>query len=271
MDEKRYASGWMQACERTYALTFEQGVHLLGRETYDAVLMSLKLDDGEGLTAYLRVKAQAPQTPVILMAAGAEESLALSLVRQGAQDYILKSELDCRPLARALRCAIERNRLLVAQQSISLLDDLSTLYNERGLVHLGERHWNLAARYGLHVLSVVVEIDGLDRIRETLGGQERDIAVIETTELLRTAFGETDLLARTGPEKFETVMVVASAAEAEMKMLRVRRQLSNLVTLRMGWGSGSPSEGFTLDQLRSVASQSLCENKLVEHRAGRHL
>jgi len=270
MEETRFARGW-QSCERVYAVSVEEGLDLLSRDRFDIILLDLALPGGAGLHSFLRVHAQSPETPVIVLTSLADEPLAMSLVRQGAQDYLIKSDLDCAPLARALRCSIERHRLSLARQSISLMDDLTSLYNHRGLTHLGERHWNLAQQHKLHMLVVQARLPGLDKIREALGVQERDIALIDTTELLRGAFSETDLIARTGPEHFAAISLQPHAAAVQEKVRQVSLRLSGLATLQLGWSCGAPSDKTTLEDLLTLAERSLCDNRLVENRAGRYL
>ncbi|MBK5294980.1 MAG: response regulator [Acidobacteriia bacterium] len=267
IEEKRFSRGW-QACERVYAVSLEEGLTVLARDRFDVILLDLSLPGGVSLHSFLRVHAQAPETPIIVLTSSEDEPLALSLVRQGAQDYLIKSDLDCAPLARVLRCSIERNRLSVVQQSISLMDDLTTLYNHRGLTHLGERHWNLAQQHKLHVLVMQASLPGLDKIREALSMQERDIALIEAADLLRGAFSETDLIARTGTEQFTAIALLETSAAVQEKIHHISRQLSGLATLQLGWAY---SEETRLEDLLTLAGRSLCENRLVENRAGCYL
>jgi two-component system cell cycle response regulator len=263
IEEKRFASGWMMACERVYAVSAGEARNLLAAGSFDAILLNLSLSASSGLPTFLCLRAQAPQTPLILLAGEEEETLALSLIRQGAQDYLVKSGLDCEPLARSIRCAIERNRLLMAQAKLSSLDELTGLYNEGGLVHLGERHWKLARRHGLQVLAVVMELEGLDGIRETLGGHECDVTLIQLADQLRDAFDQTDLLARLSSGRFAAVALLEASADAASVAGAIRHQLADLATLQLAWSAAMPSPSTSLEQLLGKAEQALCENKLV--------
>jgi len=263
IEEKRFANGWMMAGERVYAVSVEEAADLLAADSFDAILLDLSLPGSAGLPAFLRLRAQAPHTPLILLAAERDETLALSLIRQGAQDYLLKSGLDCAPLARSLRCAIERNRLLVSQQKLSLMDDLTGLYNEGGLVHLGERHWKLANRHGLQVLAVMMEMDGLDGIREVLPGHERDVTLIQLADQLRDVFSETDLLARMSCGRFAAIVLLAPSADAAAQAGSIQVRLSGLATLQIACSAALPSPSTSLELLLANADRALCENKLV--------
>lgn len=263
IEETRYSNGWMMACERVYTASVEEAAARLSRNSFDAILLDVSAPDSAGLPSFLRLRAEAAQTPVILLAGEEDETLALSLVRQGAQDYLIKSGLDCAPLARTLRCAIERNRLLVAQQRIALLDELTGLYNEGGLVHLGERHWKLAERHRLQVTAFVMELGGLDRIGEALGAQERDVTLIELADQLRDVFEETDLVARVASGRFAAVVLTPASANVSVEADGVRRKLSELAKFQVAWSSAMPSPATSLEQLLGKAEQALCENGLV--------
>ena len=83
----------------------------LRRERFDAVLLNLSLPDSPALLdSFLEVIACAGSTPILVLADEADDHLANRLLRDGAQDVLLKSEIECLPLARAIRFAIERQR-----------------------------------------------------------------------------------------------------------------------------------------------------------------
>jgi diguanylate cyclase (GGDEF)-like protein/PAS domain S-box-containing protein len=82
-----------------------------GEKPFDVVLLDLNLPDSSGFDTFDRLYAQAHWAPIILMTCLDNESLALQAVRKGAQDYLVKSELNGNLLSRAIRYAIERKRV----------------------------------------------------------------------------------------------------------------------------------------------------------------
>jgi len=86
----------------------------LRRQTFDIILLNLSLPDSPTLLdSFLATNAAARGAPIVVLADEQDENLANWLLREGAQDVLLKPELECVPLARSLRYAIERQRKIV--------------------------------------------------------------------------------------------------------------------------------------------------------------
>jgi diguanylate cyclase (GGDEF)-like protein/PAS domain S-box-containing protein len=77
----------------------------------DVILLDLYLPDSSGLESFTRINQEAPKVPVILLTNLDDEGVALQAVREGAQDYLMKTELDPNLLSRAIKYAIERKRI----------------------------------------------------------------------------------------------------------------------------------------------------------------
>jgi diguanylate cyclase (GGDEF)-like protein/PAS domain S-box-containing protein len=85
---------------------------LKGKPAVDVVLLDISLPDSaaRSLDSLTRVRARAPELPIVLLTGIEDEELAVAAVREGAQDYLVKREVDRQTLARALRYAIERKQ-----------------------------------------------------------------------------------------------------------------------------------------------------------------
>lgn len=92
------------------ASSLEMGLERLKSGGIDVVLLDILLPDSWGFDAFSSVHRAVPQVPVIIMSGIDDEMVALKMVREGAQDYLIKGEVDSRQLVRAIRCAIERAR-----------------------------------------------------------------------------------------------------------------------------------------------------------------
>jgi diguanylate cyclase (GGDEF)-like protein/PAS domain S-box-containing protein len=87
----------------------------LAEHTVDIVLLDLGLPDVQGLEVVRRAHAAAPRVPLVVLTGLDDESLAAQALQEGAQDYLVKSQIDTygttRGLVRALRYSIERKIL----------------------------------------------------------------------------------------------------------------------------------------------------------------
>ena len=82
----------------------------VARGGVDVVLLDLGLPDSEGLATFIRMHKQAPDVPTVVVTSVDDEHVALDALRKGAQDYLVKSEVNGRMLHRAIRYAIERKQ-----------------------------------------------------------------------------------------------------------------------------------------------------------------
>lgn len=95
-----------------------EGLQLLSMESFLAVLLDLSLPDSQGLETLLQLRNTHPDTPVVVLTGLCDGILALRAVQEGAQDYLIKGEVQPDVLVRALRYAIERMRLQVKQAKL---------------------------------------------------------------------------------------------------------------------------------------------------------
>ena len=84
------------------------GLARLAAAPADVVLLDFSLPDSKGLLSFQRVRAAAPHAPIVILTNLDDEETALSAVREGAQDYLVKRQVDNELLLRSIRYAIER-------------------------------------------------------------------------------------------------------------------------------------------------------------------
>ncbi|HEX9263998.1 MAG TPA: hybrid sensor histidine kinase/response regulator [Candidatus Binatia bacterium] len=82
----------------------------LSQETFQVILLDLSLPDSQGIETVLRVQDQAPSVPIIVLTGLNDDNIALQAVRAGAQDYLVKGDIDARILVRSIRYASERKQ-----------------------------------------------------------------------------------------------------------------------------------------------------------------
>jgi len=84
--------------------------HLVQMEI-DLILLDLNLPDSQGLDTFVKAHAKAQVIPVIVLTGLEDENLAIKSISKGAQDYLVKGQIDSGLLIRAIYYAVERHRL----------------------------------------------------------------------------------------------------------------------------------------------------------------
>jgi diguanylate cyclase (GGDEF)-like protein/PAS domain S-box-containing protein len=131
------------------AQRLSEGLAQVERNGIGVILLDLGLPDSTGLQTLAAVQARAPEIPVLVLTGDDDEGLALSAVKAGAQDYLLKGRVDGAQLGRAIRYAIERKQaehaLRDAHKALSSLIDAAPLaiqvLDRAGIIRL----WNPAS------------------------------------------------------------------------------------------------------------------------------
>ncbi|MCU0619459.1 MAG: response regulator, partial [Gemmatimonadaceae bacterium] len=90
--------------------TLAAALERIERDPPAAVLLDLGLPDSDGLETFRRVRQVAPGLAVVILTATDDDDLGLVAVREGAQDWIVKQQVDPALLPRVVRYAIERRR-----------------------------------------------------------------------------------------------------------------------------------------------------------------
>lgn len=92
--------------------TLALAIHHVAQDSFDAILLDLSLPDSQGLETVERVDAAAPNTPIIVLTGLDDDEAAVEALREGAQDYLVKGEINQSSLVRAINYAVERKQML---------------------------------------------------------------------------------------------------------------------------------------------------------------
>lgn len=98
----------------------------LRRGGIDVLLLDMDLPDSQGVKSFLAVGAEAPHLPVVLLTTCSREAVAVKALREGADDYLIKKEINAGLLRRSIRYAMERNVAQVTKQkALARLEELN--------------------------------------------------------------------------------------------------------------------------------------------------
>lgn len=242
---------------------------LLVQEEFDLILLDLFLPDSQGLDTFLQVYEHIPEIPVVVATDLENKALALEVIREGAQDYLVKRDLDGDRLERALLYAVERNRYRTVLHNLSLRDELTGLLNRRGFLSLASQHLKIAQRSGWKIMLLFADLDGLKIINDNFGHLEGDKALRGVAGILRKTFRASDLLARLGGDEFITLAlnvtqrgVVAISNRLREKMRDYNAQSHRYqISLSFGVAQFGPEDQLPLDEMITQVDKALYKDK----------
>lgn len=95
----------------THVSRLDTALPRLEREPFDIILLDLSLPDVSGLETVIRTRQTVPHIPIVVLTGLSDEGFGVRSVREGAQDYLLKGQIETDLLVRAIRYALERHHL----------------------------------------------------------------------------------------------------------------------------------------------------------------
>jgi diguanylate cyclase (GGDEF)-like protein len=264
---------------------------------YDCILVTMELPDGSGLDLVRDMLEPdcAYGTACILVTNVDDEVTATAALKAGAQDHLVKGDLNERSLARAVHYAVERWRLreelaatrkkLVASieqledansalSALARVDPLTGLANRRAFDESMDRLVAEAGR-GRRFALILLDLDNFKRFNDTHGHDVGDELLRSFGVVMREAGRSVDTAARYGGEEFALLLVDVSPVEAYEVADRLRRtmteQLSDFgeVTASFGVGLFDPRRMKASTLVRKVdealyTAKSLGRNRVME-------
>jgi diguanylate cyclase (GGDEF)-like protein len=202
----------------------------LAEHVVDIILLDLGLPDARGLEAIRRAHAAAPGVPLVVLTGLEDESLAVQALQLGAQDYLMKGQIEARGLLRALRYAVERKTMERAALSMSRQmahsaehDFLTGLPNRMLLNDRVGQAIALAKRHMKKVAVLFLDLDGFKHINDSLGHPTGDKLLQSVAKRLVDCIRGSDSVSRQGGDEF--VVLLLDLEQAEDAAVTARRML----------------------------------------------
>jgi diguanylate cyclase (GGDEF)-like protein len=262
-----------------HAEGLSRGLDRVLSEPPDVLFLSMIDGDGDddGLRSLIALRRKAPDVPMVVLVRPGDEDLASLAVKEGAQDWLIKARLDGERLHRSMRYAMERahltRELADAREQLNRLtlrDELTGLYNRRGFSVLAEQQMRLSRRWDTGLLLLVLDIDGLDAINQRFGRAAGDRALVETSQLLRESFRDSDVKARVGGDEFSVLLAGAGEGTCEVIDARLTENLVRLngtaerespLSLSGGVARWDPQSGQGVTEVLGHAEHLMHEQK----------
>jgi diguanylate cyclase (GGDEF)-like protein len=182
-----------------------RGLEVLSAEPPALVLLDLSLPDSHGLETFARVYAHAPKIPIIVLTGNDDQALALSAVKTGAQDYLVKGKIDPELLLRAMQYSIERKRYQEELERQANYDGLTGLPN-RNLLHDRLKQAVFGQRHVRSIAVVFIDLDHFKFVNDSLGHNAGDKLLQYVAERLQSTVRDGDTVARLGGDEFVVIL-----------------------------------------------------------------
>jgi diguanylate cyclase (GGDEF)-like protein len=227
----------------THVTTIDEACRRVDTGAIDMVILDLGLPDSDGLESLERLSGCVTEIPIIVLTSRADEALALSALKSGAEDYLVKDTVDQATLARSMRYALERHRVIrdlgrvtkelqvanASLEKLTLLDPLTELLNRRGLQQALTREIKRIERESIEVLVLLVDIDDFKRVNDSFGHAVGDVALQEIALRLRNCVRGVDYACRIGGDEFLLLLPNADREEAARIAERARVSIATMV------------------------------------------
>lgn len=208
-------------CAETLIKSFE----IISEDNIDITLLDLNLPDQYELEVVSKFREKFPDTPLIVLTSFNDEKLAFSALRLGAQDYLEKGLFNIDMLIRSIRYSIDKNKLELTLKSLSVIDDMTLLYNKRGFLKEASDHRKISKRNKKDFLILFTEIDNIKFINDTFGNREGDWAILDFSNILKKTFREVDIIARLETNKFTILLRDTDLKIKEILFSRLEKNL----------------------------------------------
>jgi diguanylate cyclase (GGDEF)-like protein len=237
---------WTEGLVLSHTERLSDGTQELVDGLANCVLLGLSADDPHPLESLDQLRAAAPEAAIVALTDGTEEMLALSAIRAGAQDCLIKGDLNPARLRRAVGYAIERKRSELRLAHQALHDPLTGLPNRALFLDRLGVALDRSRRTSGTVAVLFLDVDNFKDINDSFGHAAGDRLLSELSDRLRSMLRPMDTVARFGGDEF-TFLFEELGSDREVVLIaeRISRVASAPFLLEAGEVTTTVSIGIT--------------------------
>jgi len=263
----------------THVTTMANAKKELAQKDFDVILLDLNLPDSSTEETLNECIELAERHPVIVLTGNDCEEIGVKAVQLGAQDYLIKGEYNDRILIRALRYARERHRMWSTLRRLSVVDELTGLYNRRGFFAVVERQYKeaLESPEG-RALFFFFDLDEFKEVNDNYGHDQGDAALQSFSDVLKATFDRDDSISRVGGDEFVAFVCNPSHRNADyivktftsaLEHFNAEEKLPFEIKSSYGFRMVTSEEEISLDEALSDADAKLYDQKRSKKKRSR--
>ncbi len=167
----------------------------------------------------------------------------------------------------------ERQSMISRLESLSLLDDLTQLYNRRGFLAEAQQLLLKASQQEIRVFFLFMDLDNLKWINDSWGHQKGDLALKQFAEILKSTLRRSDVKGRLGGDEFAVLAQETEGFSPKMLVDRLQNKVDSLNSLKkypfplsisMGISYFDPQHPSSIEELMVRADKLMYEHKRVK-------
>ena len=186
----------------------EKALQRIAQDIFDVLLLDLSLPDSSGLDTVRQICGAAPHLPIIVLTGLEDDMLALESVQTGAQDYLVKGQVNSSGLIRAMSHAVERKKMEERLQYLATHDILTELPNRALFEDRLTHSINRSTRNRIHnaakweIAVMMIDLDHFKWVNDNFGHPMGDRLLQAVAQRLHSAIRQSDTVARMGGDEF---------------------------------------------------------------------
>ncbi len=164
----------------------------------------------------------------------------------------------------------ERKQMEEKLHALSITDELTGLFNRRGFHTFAEHQLKLSKRLKKGLYMLYADLDNMKYINDTFGHQEGDMVLIETANILKECFRDSDVIARIGGDEFAIIPIGTAEDNVEIIVTRLKEKIAERnatgerkyrLSLSIGTALYDPSAPCSVADLLTKADEAMYEQK----------
>lgn len=254
----------------TEARSGMEAIELCREFNYDLAIFDLVMPDVDGIAACREVTYQVPNPPPVLIITSLDDDISVSQsFDAGAIDYITKP-INWSVFKQRVKRIVEGEKNRVKVQRLEFHDGLTGLPNRTLLLDRLESATLRAQRHNHMIALMMVDLDNLKLINETLGHNNGDKVIQSVANRLNKAIRNTDTLSRSGGDEFNLIIEdITHLEDVGLMASKFSRAIEHEITLmdqqihiKASIGiSVYPQDGLDIGSLLSHADAALYRAK----------
>jgi diguanylate cyclase (GGDEF)-like protein len=247
------------------ATSAEAALELIEEVHFNVILVDIVLPGMHGFELVEKVKQMKPDVAAIIMTGFVDVFSYDRAIDSGASDF-LKKPFTANELLIRTRHVIKQEKF----RSLAITDELTGLLNRRGFFSFAQQQLKISKRTECDFSLLSADLDNLKTINDTFGHAEGDRALVETSNILKITFRDSDIVGRIGGDEFATLLIGLSDSNFRVINDRMNKNIHTVnaknttpyeISLSVGIAKCNPQNPGSIEELLARSDEVMYENK----------